>query len=95
MYDKIIGELLRNGAKRATHFITNKEIIRVVRTSYSFNGKFGGGNIELTITRGKPNYAEREFVKKWGIKGKAGIFFKYLPKKKSSPSKQEKRSKVL
>lgn len=91
MYDKIIEEVLRNDAKKATYFITNKEIIRVVRTSYSYNGKFGGGNVELTITRGKPNYAEREMVKKLGkntesIKGMT--FFKYLPKKKTAPKKK-------
>jgi len=81
MYDKIIGEVLKNGAVKATYFITNKEIIRVVRTRYG--NKFSRGNLELTITRGKPNYAERELAKKMEEEIKGMTFFKYLPKKKT------------
>ena len=83
MYDKIIGEVLKNGAVKATYFITNKEIIRVVRTRYG--NKFSRGNLELTITRGKPNYAERKLVKAGDPKVKMNgmTFFKYLPKKKT------------
>ena len=81
MYDKIIGEVLKNGAVKATYFITNKEIIRVVRTRYG--NKFSRGNLELTITRGKPNYAERELAKKMEEEIKGMTFFKYLPKEKT------------
>lgn len=86
MYDKIIKEVLENGAKKATHFISNKEIIRVVRTSYG--GKFHRGNLELTITRGKPNYAEREIAKKLGEHIKKMTHFKYLPEKKKQPTRK-------
>lgn len=88
MYDKIISELLKNNAVRATHFITNKEIIRVTRTRYG--SKFSRGNLELTITKGKPNYAERELVKRGDSKVKMSgmTFFKYLPKKKVVPKKR-------
>ncbi len=90
MYDKIIKELLGNGAKKATYFITNKEIIRVVRTSYG--GKFSRGNLEITLTRGKPNYAEREIVKKWK-ETKKMTFFKYLPEKKKQPRRTSRALK--
>ena len=90
MYDNIIKELLENGAKKATHFISNKEIIRVVRTSYG--GKFSRGNLELTITKGKPNYAERELVKKWK-QTKKMTFYKYLPEKKKQPRRTSRAPK--
>ena len=86
MYDNIINELLENGAKKATYFISNKEIIRVARTSYScYGGKFSRENVELTLTRGKPNYAEREIAKKMGAQINKMTWFKYLPKKKKNP----------
>jgi hypothetical protein len=80
MYDKLIKDLLEHSAVRATHFINPKEIVRAVRTK--FNGKFVRGNLELTLTKGKPNYAERELVKKFKGKINGFTFFKYLPKKK-------------
>lgn len=91
MYDKIISDLLKNGAKKATYFISKDEIIRVARTTYHFyKTKFPkNGNIELTITRGKPNYAERELAKKLKEEIKGMTFFKYLPKKKVASKKKK------
>lgn len=82
MYDRLIKLLLEHEAKKAFLFVTEKEIVRVVRTSYG--NKFMRGNLELTITRGKPNYAERQVVKKMKGKVKGSTFFKYLPAKKKS-----------
>lgn len=65
----IIQALLDTGSKKATKYISSKEIIRVVRKTYkNKNGKkhfdnHGRGKVELTVTIGKPNYAEREFIK--------------------------------
>lgn len=62
----IIQVLLDQKAKKATKFISDKEIIRAVRTVYKTKtGKkvFGAGNIEITLTIGKPNFAEKEFIK--------------------------------
>ena len=62
LVEKVVGALLISDAARATKFISNKFIVRAVRKTYK--GKFGNKNIELNITIGKPNYAEREFIKK-------------------------------
>jgi hypothetical protein len=65
----IIQALLDQKAKKATKFISEKEVVRVVRKTYKGKSgarhfeNYGRGNIELIVTIGKPNYAEREFVK--------------------------------
>ena len=60
-YNKIIGELLTKQAIKATQYISPKLIIRAVRKRY--HRKILKGNIEISLTIGKPNWAEREFVK--------------------------------
>ena len=66
-YNKVIEALLINKASKATMYLSPKEIIRVTRTRFTNpkSGKkyFERGNVELTLTIGKPNYAEREFIK--------------------------------
>lgn len=49
-------------AVKATLYINTKEIIRAVRTRYG--GKFAKGNIEINLSVCKPNFAEREYLKK-------------------------------
>jgi hypothetical protein len=64
--NSLIKDILTTKAKKATRFVSPKEIIRAVRTSYKGKtGKkgFDKGNIEITLTIGKPNYAERDFIK--------------------------------
>ena len=88
MYDQIINTLTETGAVKATKFISEKEIIRAVRTR--FQNKFSRGNLEITLTIGKPNYLEREFIK---VCKKAAepfpvkkIQLKFLPAKKKNPT---------
>lgn len=70
-YNKVIETLISQNAQKATQFISPTEIIRAVRSSYKYykysgKRKFAkkGNNIEITLTIGKPNYAEKEFIKK-------------------------------
>lgn len=60
-YNEVIENLLKSGAVKATKYLSQKEIIRATRRK--FGGKFVKGNIEITITIGKPNYIERIFIK--------------------------------
>jgi len=46
---------------KATKYISPKLIIRAVRKCY--HKKISKGNIEISLTIGKPNWAEREFIK--------------------------------
>jgi hypothetical protein len=94
MYDMLIEVLVRSGAVKATKFISPREIVRVVRTKYRSSGKFGGGNLELTVTRGKPNYTEREFIKQCQKSGEPfpvkKVLLKFLPKKRKIPTRKKK-----
>lgn len=60
-YNQLIKVLINTQAVRATIFNDPKFIIRAVRKSYG--GKFVKGNIEIHLTIGRPNYAERKFIK--------------------------------
>lgn len=62
MYDTIINTLIDNNFIKATKFISKDKIIRATRTRYG--GKFSKGNIEITLSIGRPNFAEREYIKK-------------------------------
>lgn len=92
MYEKIITELLSSKAMKATWYESPKRIVRVVRTKY--DNKFPQGNIQITLTIGKPNYAERDFIKILKRDGVAfpsqQIYLKYLPKKKASIVRKSK-----
>ena len=88
MYDKLIENVVRQKAVKGIYFINPKEIVRVARTHYRQFG-FNRGNLELTITRGKPNYAERELAKKMGQEIKGMTFYKYPPQKKKNPSRPQ------
>lgn len=46
---------------KATKYISPKEIVRATRKTYG--KKIRHGNIEIHLTIGRPNYAEREFIK--------------------------------
>ena len=59
-YDEVVGCILQGGITKATKFVSPKEIVRATRTKTTFRK---GGNIEITLTIGRPNYAEREFIK--------------------------------
>lgn len=61
--EAILTEKLLNGQIiiRATDYFSPKFIIRAVRKTYG--KKIVKGNIEIALTIGKPNYAEREFIK--------------------------------
>lgn len=58
---KAIEALLSSGAHRATIFETTKSVVKATRRAY--RGKFSRGTIEVTLTAGRPNYAERKVIK--------------------------------
>lgn len=55
----VIESLINTNAKTATKFVSPKEIIRA-----TIHGKHRkGSNYEIVLTIGRPNYAERKFIK--------------------------------
>jgi len=59
---KIIEALLKSQASVATKFISDKLIFRASRITHK--GKFAKNRVEILLIIGKPNFAEREFIKK-------------------------------
>ena len=68
-YNLLIEMLINQSAYKATHYINPKMIIRAVRKRFTTKtGKKrianSRANLEVIITCGRPNYIEREFIKK-------------------------------
>lgn len=63
-YNKVIDALI-NGRDviKATEYISPKLIIRAVRKTYGKRLPRKTDNTEIILTIGRPNYAEREFIK--------------------------------
>lgn len=64
----VIETLLRTDARQSTKYLSDKDVIRASRVVYTNrkNGKksFNVYKNEIVLTMGKPNFAEREFIKK-------------------------------
>ena len=61
-YNEVIEAMLSGNVVKAVKYISPKEIVRAVRTRY--HGKLRKvGNIEISLTIGRPNFIEREFIK--------------------------------
>jgi len=59
---QVVEAVLQDNVIKATKYISPKEIVRATRKT--FRGKIDKrGNIEITLTIGRPNYLEREFIK--------------------------------
>lgn len=60
---KPVEMLLRTDSKRATKYISPTEVVSVQRKSYGNKIDRRDQSIELIVKIGKPNYAEREFIR--------------------------------
>lgn len=85
-FNKVISLLLLTNSWKATKYISPKEVLRVTRRRYLRSSKSFGRHVELVINVGRPNYAEKEFIKKL-MKAKEPfpvkkIQLKSLPKRK-------------
>ena len=65
-YNKVVDSIINNDAViKATEYRSPKLIIRAVRKTFKVHKRRTrkGQNVEIILTIGKPNYAEREFIK--------------------------------
>jgi len=83
-FSELAEEILLGGAYKATKFLGEKRTIKATRKRYK--GKFLKGHdaIDIVFTVGKPNYEEREKIKRAKKAGKGPIemTMKYPPKAK-------------
>ena len=58
----VIEVLLRTSSWKATKYLSDKQIVRATRRTHGrkFNER---DNVEIVLTIGKPNFADREFLK--------------------------------
>jgi hypothetical protein len=61
-YSHIIEAVSRPKVRRATYYHSPTFIVNATRKTYG--GKIMRGNIEISLTIGKPNYAQRDFISK-------------------------------
>lgn len=67
-YNQLVNTLIETGAHVATKYIDDKTIVRATRRLYGYRKHSKspwrkGENIEISLTIGRPNYAERQFIK--------------------------------
>lgn len=59
---EVINWLFQTNIYSAAKYISPTLVVRAVRKRY--NGKLMKGNSEISLVIGKPNYEQREFIKK-------------------------------
>ena len=65
MYDQLLSALVSSGARRATKYLSEREVVKMTRRVYKLRkGRPLKSPLEVVLTRGRPNYAEREFIRK-------------------------------
>lgn len=82
---KTVEMVLRNNAWKATKYLSEKDVVRATRRT--FHGKIvSRSNIEITLTLGRPNFAEREFIRACKRSGEPfpvkRVQLKFTPKKR-------------
>lgn len=63
---QVIDALVKSEAHKATKFIDSKNVVRATRRRYRRKGvpRFSRRNLEVVLTVGRPNYTDRQFIKK-------------------------------
>ena len=69
MFDSLVSALLKNGARCATRYVSDREVIRATRVCFGGKLPRKGANLEVVLSHGRPNYAEREFIRKCKLAG--------------------------
>jgi len=88
-FSELAEEILVGGAYKATKYLSDKLTIKATRKRYK--GKILRGNaIDIVFTVGKPNYEEREKIKRAKKAGQGPIemTMKYPPKAKRQEGKR-------
>ena len=60
---QVVEQLLRADSVKATKYLAPNLVVRAVRKRYGNKIVDRGGRIEISLTIGRPNYVEREFIK--------------------------------
>ena len=82
----VVDTLIETGAHTATKYLTERHIVRATRVLYDGKVPRKGSNVDVRLTVGRPNYVEREFIKKLKRAGEPfpvkNVQLKFPPKRK-------------
>jgi len=59
---QVVRALMTDNVYKATKYLSEKETVKATRRR--FKKKIRKGNMEISLVIGKPNFEEREFIKK-------------------------------
>jgi hypothetical protein len=59
--ETVVRTLVQGGARKVVKYVSPTEVVRATRRLS--HGKIARGNATILLTLGKPNHAEREFIK--------------------------------
>jgi len=71
-YFSVLAKCIYDGAYKATKYISENETLKATRKLFKDNGRRIDKRlraVEIIFTIGKPNYEEREFIKKCKLAG--------------------------
>jgi len=61
---KVVDALLTVGARSATLYHSGKEVTQATRVCFGGKLPRKGSKIEIVLTHGAPNYAQRQFIRR-------------------------------
>lgn len=86
---KVVDSLVSCGARSAEKYISPNLVVRASRRL--FRGKIIKGNIEIVLTIGRPNYAQRYFITDCKVAGEPlpvkKVILRFPPKSKNKRHK--------
>lgn len=63
VFGKLADAILEDGAKKATKYLSPKDVVKAARRTFRRARRDPYANVEIVFTVGRPNYAERKFIK--------------------------------
>lgn len=85
--EQVVTALLANNARRATKYLSERQVVKASRKLYRRKLPRKGSTVEIVLTVGRPNYEEREFIRRCKAAGEPlpvrKVQLKFPPKAKS------------
>lgn len=82
----VVATLVANDARTATKYLGPAYVVRATRRVYGAKRRFSRTAVEIILTMGRPNHAERRFIarcKKAGESFLKKVQLKFPPKRKT------------
>ena len=64
LHSEVIQALVTSDARTATKYLSDKLVVRATRRLYGKTYRPSKGQLEILLTEGRPNYRERDFIRR-------------------------------